>query len=273
MDVLDNTKVTQQTFSAFSFPQKHKNIFIILLTFIVGIVVGVTYVKSTNQQSKPKDVVTIIGNGYIDVPADEITVYAKVNAKNTDENEKIIKIVKDKLSILGIPLTGATFSTYQDIPYNYSSVSSFSGEITKQPQNNDSNSTNTTTSITLTLHDDMLAQKTSELFNSIPGVRTEGNMSYVLKDSTPFEQKAREQALLDAKKQIEAMKKIQDIKIGKVVAITDLKSISLQNSGGNAYNPPPFESKKVYAEYGSKVAQVRASYEVKYEIQQGIFPL
>lgn len=268
MNPSDNIQASQQHFPLFSFTQKHKNFLIILLAFIIGVAVSFSYIKITNQQSKQKDIVTIIGNGYIDVPADEITVYAKVNAKNTDENEKIIKIVKDKLNIMGIPLTYVNFSTYQDIQYSYPSVSSFPGEIIKQPQNNDSNSNNTITSITLTLHDDMLAQKASELFNSIPGVRTEGNMSYVLKDSTPFEQKAREQALLDAKKQIEAMEKIQDIRIGKVVAITDLKSISLQNSyGGNTYSPSPFESKKIYAEYGSKVAQVRASYEVKYEIE------
>lgn len=267
MDLSDNTQVVQHTFSFFSFPQKHKNVFILLFVFILGIILGVAYVKSTNQQSKPKDVVTVIGNGYVDVPADEISVYARVSTKDTSENEKIVKIVKDKLSTLGIPLTDASFSTYQDIPYNYPVISSFPGEILKQPQNTDSSRSGTTTSISLTLRDDTLAQKAVEMFNGTSGVQIDGKASYALKDSTAFEQKARDQALVDAKKQIEAMEKIQDIKIGKVLAITDLQSISLQNSGGNAYSPSPFVSKKVFAEYGSKVVQVRASYEVKYEIE------
>jgi uncharacterized protein YggE len=245
---------------------------------ILGLFVGSILTKSFSNNTKTENTVTVVGNGTIEVPADQAIIYAKTSVISTNkvkaaaDNNKLTENLTNILLKNGVSEEAINIATYVDPVYsdytNYQPIPTGSESGTLS-QSSATGEYNANSSFTITLNNLNSASKIEDIIKSTPQVELNGTSNYVLKDPTKYESQAREKALLDARNQADKIAQINDLKIGKVISITDEKSKTPKETDG--YYPTPYI--KAYADYGEKTVRVTASYTVKYELNNKLLPL
>lgn len=256
-----------------------KSVTIPFVMLLIGLFIGYFILHQQGKTIKQINTITVIGNGSIEVPPNEIIVYplieisSPIEEKAVNDNKKITKQLKDDLLKLGILNESITVSTYVNKPYDYpkptgGSISDLN--ISSMPATQTTTFTSVT-NFTITLPFSM-AEKFITFRENYSSENIDwGALNYSAKNNSQYENRAREQALIDGKNQAEKIAKINNAKIGKIISVKDLKNptspTGTQTYPGSYYPP----QSKIFAQYGEKNVQITASYEIQYELATNFF--
>ncbi len=202
-------------------------VILIAVSVSLGIFGTITYQRFTG----PKQTVTISGSSEIDAPVDQATIGIQV--RNTaatsplaiEANQKDVESLKNVLLKLGIPESRITQSSYlppiirnvqEEDPAIESEIYMYKTRPIIVPDNN----LTSTTNLTVILDNLEKIEKVYEAINGNPNTKITST-DYSLKNQKTWETKAKEEALNDARSQVESIAKINRLKVGKLVSITD----------------------------------------------------
>ena len=201
----------------------YKTVILITICFGLGILTSYVYQRMTG----PKQTVSVSGQGEIDAPVDQATIGVQI--KNTsdsysaslEENRKNVKDLKVALKKLGINESRITQSSYSP-PYRLlpeePGFDNSDMSVRKAPNQN--GGTTVSTNVEVNLDSLKNIEKVFRVIDENPNTKIT-NTHYSLRNQKSWEKKAREEALKDVREQVESIAKINKLKVGKLVAITD----------------------------------------------------
>ena len=258
-----------------------KKIFSVLALLAIGVGIGIAGTKLAQRYQAPKQTVSVVGTGEIDATTDQATISIQITTISTtyekaqEKNKKDVDNLKLELTKLGIPESRITTSSYsppiiQNEPP--SSVDYIEGgvpggemmPIYKRPDT----SPTVTTNLTLTLDPikniekvyDVVSKNTSALIT---------NTYYSLKNRKTWESKAKEEALKDARDQVESIAKINRLRVRKLLTIEDSNNprpypITLDAMEGQEATKEETATNNVY--YSEQTVKITSSYTATYEL-------
>ncbi|MBI5123081.1 SIMPL domain-containing protein [Candidatus Roizmanbacteria bacterium] len=260
-----------------------KKIISVLVLLTIGIGIGILGVKLVQYYQTPKQTVSVVGAGEIDAATDQATISIQIKTNSTtyekaqEENKKDVEKLKSELTKLGIPESRITISSYSPlimIP-SVGNVGIPEGKMmpTYRP---DTNST-VTTNLTLILDPIKNIEKVYAVVSKNTNAQII-NSYYSLKNRKTWESKAKEEALKDARSQIESVAKINKLKVGKLLTLEDgnnprpypiTMKVNSQspNIGGSPIDDQTVSStqeKNVY--YNEQTVKITSSYTATYEL-------
>lgn len=280
-------------------PHFNKLVVFIIIAFIGGILLGSWGILNnrSSQSQKEKQTATVIGTGTVKAPPDEATITfsvrteasTKEEAQNSNKNQ--VTSLKNNLMAKGIPQDAMSdyMTTYP--PVVSTRITPIPIPVPAKTQTEDSSSFSydydynydyyyssnrnyylVTTTITITLKEGLLerAEALAKEISDYSSIKLNPRLTYMLKNPTKYKDKAREEAIKDARNQIESIAKVNKMKVTKLISIKDLESLELAEQikkYGNYYQ----KSQKKTFLLGEKTADVIVSYEVKYELEPSSF--
>ncbi|VVA44219.1 conserved hypothetical protein [Candidatus Roizmanbacteria bacterium] len=178
-----------------------KKIFSVLLILIIGAGIGIGTVKTIESFKAPKQTVSVVGTGEVDATTDQATISVQVT------NKKDAQTLKNSLIKFGIPESRITQSSY-------GGTAPIEIMIYPRP--------NPTTNINFTVVLDSLKdiKKVFAAINANPNTQIT-NTYYSLNNKKIWESKAKEEALKDARSQVESIAKINRLRVGKLLTVVD----------------------------------------------------
>jgi len=208
-----------------------KKFFTILLILVIGAVIGIGTVETIESFKAPKQTVSVVGTGEVDATTDQATITVQVT------NKKDGQTLKDSLIKFGIPESRITQSSYEEPIYDESS----SPELLIYPRR-----PNRVTNFSYTVILDSIKniKEVFSLINANPNTSIT-NTYYSLNNRKAWETKAKEEALKDARAQVETIAKINHLKVGKLLKVED----------GNNPQPYPMGLKQMEGSTQDDVAQ------------------
>jgi uncharacterized protein YggE len=222
-----------------------KKIFLVLFILIIGAVIGVGTVETLESFKAPKQTVSVVGTGEVDAKVDQATITVQVT------NKKDGQTLKDSLIKFGIPESRITQSSYEIpllIPRRPNQVTNFSYTVVLDSLKN--------------------IKEVFTLINANPNTSIT-NTYYSLNNRKAWETKAKEEALKDARAQVETIAKINHLKVGKLMKVED----------GNNPRPYPMDLKQMEAStqdvaqttdnnvsYSEQTEKIISSYTATYEL-------
>ncbi len=226
-----------------------KHIVLLLIVLIIGLTLGgaSVFLKTRNET---KRTVEVTGYGIVNAQADGATIYADVltSASGKEQARTDNKIASDKLkqalTTKGISESSITMYTYEPQQGGYDA-----SPTTSPIPNNFPFIAKTQFSIHIAKEDLNSISDFHKIANAFP-FTANVSTSYEVKDILVYKNKAREQALQDARNQTEKIAQINRERIGDILSIKDLQPTD------PTYQPT----------FPDKTAQVTASYEVKYTL-------
>ncbi len=245
-----------------------------LVLVVIGIVVGIGGTLFIQYLRGPKQTVNIVGEGNMEVTADQVTLTATITnsswsqSQAATDNKKDIQELKDKLIALGIPESRITtssnsimpFSDIMPVPQIIQPMPPLSGNAPKNIGNQP-----VTTNLNITLDTIKGIDKLFAAINEVSTAKINGT-NYSLKNPSSYQSQVRQKALEDARKQVESIAKINHLHVDKLLSIS------------NGYNPVPimkgatqFESgsapsSNTNVTYGEKTIPLSVTYNVSYEL-------
>lgn len=262
-----------------------KKIFFVLGLLAIGIGIGVTGTKLVERYQAPKQTVSVVGSGEIDAVTDQATIDIQIKTNSTtfekaqEENKKDVEKLKSELTKLGIPESRITISSYsQPIIRNiFPSVDYMEvPEGKMMPPYNPNTTPAVTTNITLILDPIKNIEKVYDVVSKNSNAQIT-NSYYSLKNRKTWESKAKEEALKDARNQIEVAAKINHLKVGKLLTLEDdnspkpyplpMKALNDQttDSQDQSFSPEePDQTDNVY--YSEQTVKITSSYTATYEL-------
>ncbi|MCL4364627.1 SIMPL domain-containing protein [Patescibacteria group bacterium] len=240
-----------------------KSVFKTVALIALGIAIGIGLMKLQEQYKAPKQTVTITGNGQVEATTDQATI--SIQATNKDAAQKL----KSALLSLGIPESRITQTSYNPPVYDSSSAGP---EVMMYPRPWPT----AVPSINFVVVIDSLKniEKVFSTINSVANTQIT-NTYYSVSNEKTWQNKAKEAALEDARRQVESIAKINNLKVGKLLSVTDnsgpifrpmLKGTAadqqstLQKGQANPSTP----TDNVY--YGEQTVKISASYQAEYEL-------
>lgn len=206
-----------------------KKILSVLFFIILGIVIGVVGTKIVSRYQAPKQTVSITGTGEIDATTDQATISVQVKNISTtyekaqEENKKDVTSLKLELKKLGIPESRIATSSYSQPIFNkevplIETVESSGSKM--MPSFRPETVPTVTTSLTLTIDP---IKNIEKIFDTVSKNSNASitNTYYSLKDRKGWESKAKEEALKDARSQVETIAKINRLRVGKLLTVED----------------------------------------------------
>ena len=234
-------------------------IFRVILLLLVGAALGIGVLLAYQHFKAPKQTVSVVGTGEVNVVTDQATISIQVT------NKKDAQTLKDSLIKLGIPESRITQSSYTG-PIFQTDTSS-PEMVLPQPV-----PTGTVTiNFTVVLDSLKNIEKVYSVINANPNTQIT-DTSYSLNNMKDWETKAKKAALNDARAQVESVAKINHLTVGKLISITDnssqptiepptmLKAEGTTNSGTIGQG----QSNGVY--YNEQTVTITASYNAEYEL-------
>ncbi len=258
-----------------------KKILSVLVLLVTGAVIGVVGVKLFQRYQAPKQTVSVIGVGEIDAATDQATINIQIKSTSTtyekaqEENKKDVDKLKSELTKLGIPESRITISSYS---------SPIIGNMSPQIDSTESRGTEmmpvyrpdtviptVTTNLTLTLDPIKNIEKVYDVVSKNTNAQIT-NSYYSLKNRKTWESKAKEEALKNARSQIESVAKINKLRVGKLLTLEDNNNprpypITMKANSETPINDQTVSSaqeKNVY--YGEQSVKITSSYTVTYEV-------
>lgn len=245
-----------------------------LALVVIGIVVGIGGTLFTQYLRGPKQTVNIMGEGNMEVNADQVSLTATITNTSWSQsqaevdNKKDAQELKDKLIALGIPESRITissdwrmgFSDMMPVPQIYPPLPPLSGNGLKI-----NNNQSATSNLNITLDTIKEIDKVFTAINEVPTAKINGT-NYSLKNPSSYQSQVRQKALEDARKQVEVIANINHLHVGKLLSIN------------NGYNPVPMmkgvaqmesgsaSSSNTNVTYGEKTILLTATYNVSYEL-------
>lgn len=265
-----------------------KKILATLALLVLGATLGIIGVKKYDSFKAPKQTITVIGSAEVDAQTDQANISVQVkNTAATQElaqtaNKKDVDSLKKKLLELGIPETRITQSSYSPIVYRESASSDVSGMMPYRPPTGTSTPTVITT-LTIALDSVKNVDKVIASISENPNTQIQ-NTYYSLGHRKEWEKKAKEEALKDAREQIEQIAKTNKLKVGKLVSLKDMDQVGLypvtmekrmiepdySNDLGmeapQAEEPTRSGAVEDNMFYGEQTVKITASYQAIYEL-------
>jgi len=262
-----------------------KKILSILALLVIGAAIGVGGIKLFQHYQAPKQTVSIIGTGEIDTATDQATISIQIKTTSTtyekaqEENKKDVDKLKSELTKLGIPESRITISSYSPPIFRESplEVPSEPGvdymettESKMMPPRPDTTPT-VTTSLTLVLDPIKNIEKVYDVVSKNISAQIT-NSYYSLKNKKTWESKAKEEALKDARSQIESIAKINHLRVGKLLTLEDVNNPrpypmgmkALNGESPNVDDQAVSSSENVY--YSEQSVKITSSYTATYEL-------
>ncbi|MBI5126912.1 SIMPL domain-containing protein [Candidatus Roizmanbacteria bacterium] len=267
-----------------------KKIFSVLSLIALGVAIGIFSIKAIDRFKAPKQTVSVVGAGEVDAVTDQATITIQViNTADTyekaqEENKKDVEALKSELIKLGIPESRITQSSYSppiirnipDINYQEGSVNKMMP--TYRPETNPA----VTTNLTLVLDPIKNIEKVYDIVSKNTNAQIT-NSYYSLKNRKQWETKAKEEALKDARNQIESVAKINRLRVGKLVTLEDANNpkpypmpLKAFDSGSGVTNiedqSQPIEKSSMSQQntgnvfYSEQTVKITASYNAQYEL-------
>jgi len=253
-----------------------KKILSVLALLAIGVGIGITGTKLAQRYRAPKQTVSVIGSGEIDATTDQATISIQIKTNSTtyekaqEENKKDVDKLKSELTKLGIPESRITISSYsQPILRGLESEINTIDKMMPRPP---VNSTPTvTTNLTLTLDPIKNVEKVYDVVSKNTNAQIT-NTYYSLKNRKIWESKAKEEALKDARSQIESAAKINRLRVGKLLTLEDVNSpkpysLSMMkaiNESPGVNDQTVTSQENVY--YSEQTVKITSSYTATYEL-------
>ncbi len=249
-----------------------KNVVRIGLLILIGIVVGIGISSLYQKLKAPKQTVSVVGQGEVDATTDQVNI--DIQVKNTaptqeaaqNENKKDVDSLKSALKKLGIPESRITQSSFAPPVYANDTQGGPSTNIIIRPPAPTTTPTDTT-NFTVVLDNLKNINNVFSTINSNPNTQIT-NTYYSIKDRQGWETKAKEAALKDARNQVETIAKINHLKVGRLISISD-QNILLPVKGIQPMMKTLTEganSANNNAYYGEQTVKINASYNAVYEL-------
>ena len=206
-----------------------KKIFSILALLVIGVGIGIAGTKLVQRYQAPKQTVSVVGAGEIDAATDQATISVQVKTTSTtyekaqEENKKDVDKLKSDLTKLGIPESRITSSSYSPPIFRNESSSvdlMIAPEGKTMPSYRPNTTPTVTTTITLILDPIKNIEKVFDTISKNANAQIT-NTYYSLKNKKTWESKAKEEALKDARNQIESAAKINHLHVGKLLTLED----------------------------------------------------
>ena len=257
-----------------------KKILSVLTLLAVGVTIGVVGVKLLQRYQAPKQTVSVIGAGEIDAATDQATISIQIKSTSTtyekaqEENKKDVDKLKSELTKLGIPESRITISSYSSPVIGNMSpqVDSTESRAEMMPvYRPDTVIPTVTTNLTLTLDPIKNIEKVYDVVSKNTNAQIT-NSYYSLKNRKIWESKAKEEALKDARSQIESVAKINKLRVGKLLTLEDNNNprpypITMKANSKSPINDQAVSSaqeKNVY--YSEQSVKITSSYTATYEV-------
>ncbi len=265
-----------------------KKVFFVLILLLIGAGIGITGIKLIQRYQAPKQTVSVVGSGEIDAMTDQVTIGIQIKTVSTtyekaqEENKKDVEKLKSGLTKLDIPESRITTSSYSQPIFRTSpSVDlMIAPEGRTMPNYKPDTTPSVTTSLTLVLDPIKDVEKVFEVISKNSNAQIT-NTYYSLKNRKTWETKAKEDALKDARNQVESIAKINRLKVGKLLTIEDgnnpkpypmaLKamkgrSASVEDQSVSVQNEstPQEEDSNIY--YSEQTVKITSSYTATYEL-------
>lgn len=208
-----------------------KKTFLVLFLLSIGAGIGISVNKFIDRYNGPKQTVSVIGTGEIDAAMDQGTIEIQLKTtgdtleKAQTENKKEVDDMKKSLKSLGIPESRIKVSSYSSPGYlptpTFSYIYTNSESRKPMPIFRPPNTSPTvTTNIEVILDPIKNIEKVYDTISQNQNAQII-NSYYSLKNGKAFESKAKEEALKDARVQVEQIAKINKLRVGKLLSITD----------------------------------------------------
>lgn len=252
-----------------------KTFFFIVVFVLLGVFGTLTYQRFIG----PKQTVTVTGSGEIDAPVNQATITVVVentassNALALVANQKDVATLKNALMNLGIPESRITQSSFQPPIFRYMPENgAVEGSDPKEMMRPDvilDDALTITTNLTIILDSLKRIDDVYKTINNNPNTQIT-NTNYSLANQKDWETKAKEIALKDARNQAESIAKINRLKVGKLVSITDygspqqLMDQSVMFKGTEPSIGSEIQINQV--NYSEQTVKIYASYTAVYEL-------
>lgn len=248
---------------------------------VFGILIGgiIAYLIASSRFKVPSQTksLTVRATGTVEMKASEavITGYSYDTTRTyptKNEADKVAKQdsekVKGELVTAGIPNSAISITSYAtpDYKYDYSQPVSLptplpEGGVSQAPYIPPSPSGYyPTTNVTVTLKTELIG-KADQVMGVLDKYKLSPYTSYYATPSDSTRSEARKNALLDASKQIEDLKEIGNVKIGKIIS---LKDVTIRTDYQNPNYP---QTNKIYLEQGSSTAPYQIILEIVYQLR------
>jgi uncharacterized protein YggE len=222
--------------------------------------------------------VSVTGQGIVEAPADEASI--SLTVQNTArtlsqaqlDNKKEVQTLKDGLLRLGLPESQITQSASgydngilpmtpsiptQDIPIPISQPDLILPPI-------DVKNPTATTTLSLTIDNLGGVDQILAAINKSPHAKVTSTY-YSLKNTAKYDNQAREKAVQDARNQAESVAKINHLRVGKLLTLTNTYYPTPAYKEGVAMSGSQGSSGSQIA-YGGKTITITASFNVQYEL-------
>ena len=266
-----------------------KKIFSFLLILAIGTGLGVGGVKLIDRYQTPKQTASVVGTGEMDAATDQATVDIQIKTtsstfeKAQEENKKDVEKLKSDLTKLGIPESRITTSSYSS-PNLFNESPSIDYMEGKMMPIRPNTTPTVTTNLTVVLDPIKNIEKVYDTVSKNTNAQVV-NSYYSLKNRKTWEAKAKEEALKDARSQIESIAKINHLRVGRLLSLEDannpdlypmpIKELNL-NDGANdgttmeAQSSSPSEeasqTKTDNTYYSEQTVKITSSYTATYEL-------
>ncbi len=259
-----------------------KRVLSVTAILVVGVLLGIAGVLTYQRLKAPKQLITVTGSAEVDAQTDQVNISVQVkNTGTTQEaaqtaNKKDVDSLKKTLADLGIPESRITQSTYSQAFYGETDAMMAPPDFRPYPT--------TATVPTVVTNLSIVLNSIENIDAVIAAISKSPNAQitstyYSLNNQKEWEAKAKEEALKDARRQIEQIAKTNKLKVGKLTYLRDL------NDGGGVYPMPAYdkgvmESKGTSSSdeptetgvaeenmfYGEQTVKITASYQARYEL-------
>lgn len=243
-----------------------KRVFRIVALIFIGIVVGIFSTQVYQKIKEPKQTITVVGTGEIDATTDQATISIQVSNK-TDAQK-----LKQSLLDLGVPESRITQNSYNPPIYQIQGAPSSEMMIYPRPTAKPS----TTVNFTVVLDSIKNIEKVFEVINTNLNTQIT-NTYYSLNNQKTWESKAKEAALQDARTQAETAAKINHLKVGRLVSVTEEGSAQpfiapmLKGAVSEQANQANDVNGNNSTFYSEQTVKINASYTVQYELYSPLF--
>lgn len=258
-----------------------------VVILLVGVVIGFGVFKINDNIKSPKQTVTIAGTGEVEAITDQVNITIEVKTISTTyeqaqtENKKSVDSLKSDLKKLGIPESRITTSSYSQPVYDVGLQPEFNTieypalKMIPRPSINANPSVITNFNLIIDPIKDV--EKIYDLVSKSTSAQITSTY-YSLKDQKTWETKAKEEAVKDARAQVETVAKINRLRVGKLVNLTDnnnpqpyMMELKATDSGSGdesvqsapAEVAPPSTNNTFYSEQTVKIS---SSYTAVYEL-------
>ncbi len=252
-----------------------KGLFLVIAGALIGGVITYLYAVTRFKSPDAFKTISITANGTVEVKATEAVIsgYSNNYSKkytSFSEAEASARTVADKvrtdLAAIGISNQSVSISSYASPDYKYdyyaipTPVPGDDGTTRIPPPTPTSSEYYPSVSVSVTLKSDAIS-KLDQVTRILETNNLSTSSSLYALATDEVKSEARKNALLDAKKQVEELEEIGDLRVKKIISVKDA-------SNNSQYQDPYYPTQnKIYMDYGSTTASYQIILDVIYQIR------